>query len=473
MEVLGRNREKRQLDLLLESEKSEFVVVYGRRRIGKTYLIRNYLEKKISLYVTGLKDGNKQQQLKNFYNELLKKHKLKKGDSPANNWADAFLHLEQYLAKQRSKKKVIFFDEIPWMSTAKSDFLSALDHFWNHWASARNDIVLIACGSAASWVINKLLKSKGGLHNRVTQRIKLNPFTLYETELFLSKHRIKISRYELVKLYMILGGVPFYLSLLDRRKSIPRNIDELCFTDTGILRNEYNELYHSLFNDAAKHLKIIGVLGKKAKGLSRDEVLKFSGLANGGTATKVLDELEESGFIHKYIPVGKKSRDAIYKLADFFSLFHLKFMNKEIRFDTNFWASTLNTASQNTWAGFTFELLCFLHTEQIKTALGISGIKTYTAVWSNAEAQADLIIERADNVVNLLEIKFYNGPFTITKSYYHNLLNKIAQLQLKLSKKQAVQLVLLTTFGLSPSVYNDSVVSNIVEMDALFIPHSN
>jgi uncharacterized protein len=468
MDIVGRLIEKEQLATLESNNSSDFLVVYGRRRIGKTFLLRTYYNDRFALYVTGLKNGSTKHQINNFYDELLLKFKLKKNEARATNWMGAFKHLIQYLEKNKATKKIIFFDELPWIATAKSDFLMALEHFWNHWASRRKDILLIACGSAASWIIKNILQNKGGLHNRVTQRIKLEAFTAIEAELFLKKKGFKLSKYELVKLYMILGGVPFYLSLLNPAKTVAANIDALAFKASGALHYEYNELYASLFKAPDKHYKIIETLASKNDGLGRDKLIELSKLANGGTISKVLLELEECGFIHKYIPLNKTTRDAVYKIADFFTLFHLKFIAHFSKFDTQFWALNTNTPRINNWAGMSFELFCYNHTAAIKRALKIEGLHSSTSVWRNSTAQVDLVLKRADGIVNLFEIKFSTAAYSIKKDLYNKLIYKAGELQQILKPSETVHTIIIAANGLVRNKYADSTIQGVITLNELF-----
>jgi uncharacterized protein len=469
MEIIGRQAEKYEFQRIMSSSKSEFVTVFGRRRIGKTFLVREYFKDQFALHVTGLNKKNKKIQIDNFYTQLLKKYSLPKKDAPATDWFGVFEHLIAYLEKLKTKKKVIFLDELPWMATAQSNFLPALENFWNHWASGRRDIVLIVCGSAASWMIKNILSNKGGLHNRVTQRMKLLPFTLKETEMFLKKKRINVTRYEIVNLYMSLGGIPFYLDLLDNNYSIAQNIDKLCFTANGALHGEFNELYASLFKKPMNHIKIIKILGLKAKGMSRLQIMQQAKLSNGGSITRILEELEESGFITKFTHFGRTTRDAVYQLTDYFTLFHFKFIAKATMLDTGSWLKKIEHPTARTWSGFTFELVCMHHVHNIKVQLGIAGIDTKTTVWQNAQAQIDLLIDRADNVLTICEIKFSKAPFLIDKKTYENLQNKATVIQQEIPNFKSIQIVMVCTFGLQKSKYNGLFGNNVVTLDHLFL----
>ncbi len=469
MEIIGRNEEIQEFRRIIVSDKSEFLVVYGRRRIGKTFLIREYFKDQFSYYITGLPNGTKKQQIGNFYAILLKHFSLKKNEKVASTWMGAFSHLMQYLSKQTKKKKIIFLDELPWLATAKSDFMLALNNFWNHWASGRNDIILIVCGSAASWMIENVLQDKVGLHNRVTRRMRLLPFTLNETELFLKKKKFNLVHYEIAKLYMCLGGIPFYMDLLDNSISISQNIDKLFFTQKGALRNEFNELYQSLFKNATKHVAIIKALAQKSKGMGRLDILKYTKLPNAGSTTRILDELEESGFITKYPNFGKIKREAIYQLTDYFTLFHFKFIAKSSVLDKGFWLKKIESPAQNVWAGLTFELLCLQHIDCIKQKLGILGIDAQSTVWHNKNAQIDLVIDRKDNVISICEIKFTKELFSIDKKCFQSLQNKMAQLRQEVSADKSLQLVMITTYGLTQSKYNSAIVQQEILLKDLFI----
>jgi uncharacterized protein len=469
MNIVGRAEEILEFDRIYRSDKSEFVTVYGRRRVGKTFLIKEYNSHQFSFYITGLKKGNLQIQIDNFYDTLLTNFKLKKNESRATDWIGAFNHLKNYLSKINKKKKVVFFDELPWLATSHSDFMVALEHFWNQWASGRKDIILIVCGSAASWMIKNILKDKGGLHNRVTRRVKLLPFTLKECQLYFKKRKFNWTQYEIARVYMCLGGIPFYLSLLEPEWSVAQNIDRLCFKENGILRGEFNELYESLFKNASNHLKIVKTLGSKQKGLNRLDIIKATKLADAGSTTRILEELEECGFINKYFTYGKLKRDAVYQLTDYFSLFHLKFIANSSSLDKNYWMNKIDIPAQRVWSGHTFELLCLHHIDQIKAKLSIAGIETTSSVWQNSDAQIDLLIDRRDNVVTLCEAKFSVGKYLIDKKYFENLQNKISSLRKITPNSKSIQLAFISTFGLENSKYNTALSQQNIVLEDLFM----
>lgn len=472
--LIGRKEEIALLEKVRNSEKSSFVAVYGRRRVGKTFLIRKTLESQFSFQVTGIANANLKHQLLKFHSAILKYFPTIESKKPAKNWFEAFEILIHCLENSENEKKIVFFDELPWFDTPQSYFISALEHFWNSWASARNDVMLVVCGSAASWMIGNLLNNRGGLHNRITHRINLEPFTLNETEAFLKQKAGVFDRYQIAQLYMTFGGIPFYLEQIESGESITQNIDRLCFRPNAPLRNEFENLYGSLFKKSERHISVIEILAKKLKGLSRNELVKLAKLPEGGGATKVLKELEESNFIRRYREFGKIQKNMLYQLTDFFSIFYLKFMTENQFDDRNAWLNGLDNPQIRAWNGFAFERLCLTHTDCIKKALGISGVQTQTSAWlgvlGNQKAQVDLVIDRRDRVINLCEMKFSIKKFQINKQYAEELRTKIGLFREITETNKSVYLTFITTFGLEPNEYAASLVQNSLSMDVLFEP---
>ena len=469
--LIGRKKELNVLEKVKTSDKSQFIAIYGRRRVGKTFLVREAFQHDFAFYLTGVPNINLAQQLSNFY-KAIQKYNPDDSNSLPNNWFAAFEQLEQLILKNNTPKKIIFLDELPWLDTAHSGFIPALDYFWNSFASARKDIVLIVCGSAASWMINTLIHNKGGLHNRVTHRIRLDPFSLSECEAFFLNRSGVFSRYQIVQLYMVMGGIPFYLDHIDVGMSAAQNINRLCFQRDGILAEEFYDLYTSLFNKAEKHLAIIEALSKKAKGLTRKEITEIAKLPNAGSTTRVLMELEESGFIRKYLSFGKKEKNSLYQLSDFYSLFFIKFIRGNHTLNENDWITGLGSPQQRAWSGYAFEQICLAHLAQIKNKLGISGVQTNSTAWVNTgkgnKRQIDLVIDRKDDVINLCEMKFSIKPFTIEKDYHAELQDKIETFRTTTKTTKSLFLTMITTFGITRNEYSNSLVQNSLKMDDLF-----
>ncbi|MCS7036099.1 MAG: ATP-binding protein [Saprospiraceae bacterium] len=468
---IGRHKELQILRALWKRERSDFVAIFGRRRVGKTFLVREAFYGQFDFQVTGLANTTTRRQLENFHAALLSAASARQDYPMPQDWFEAFRQLADHLGGlPAGRKKVVFIDELPWMDTPKSEFISALEHFWNAWASARADILLVVCGSASSWMIHRLLMNTGGLYNRVTSRIKLEPFTLAECEAYFTARGAAFNRYQIIQLYMVLGGIPFYLEQVDVSKSALQNINDLCFAANGFLRSEFSYLFASLFKHSERHVAIVEVLAQKTKGMVREEIIRKAGLPNGGNTTKALLELEESGFIRKYQAFDRRSKEALYQLADFYTLFYLKFIQPSSHLDNYVWSA--DAPAFNAWSGYAFEQVCLQHVEQIKKALGVSGVITRSSAWTGADgdrkAQVDLVIDRRDGVINLCEIKFSTGLFSIDKRYAEELREKVALFKRITGTKKAVFLTFITTFGLASTPHTGGLVQSALTMDALF-----
>ena len=469
--IIGRKEEQQILHSAAQSENSEFVAVYGRRRVGKTYLIRETFGYKFTFQHTGLAKGNTKEQLFSFAISL---RDAGYDDSPIpKSWLEAFSLLSTFLKNSTDEKKIVFLDELPWMDTPRSNFISAFEHFWNGWASARKDIVLIICGSATSWIINKVINDHGGLHNRVTKQIALQPFTLKECEMFAQSKGLEMSRYQLAECYMVLGGIPYYWSLLEKGLSLAQNIDKIIFAKNGKLSNEFNQLYASLFKSPEQYIDVVTALGKKKAGMTRDEIIAAIDKYSNGALSKVLDELEYCGFIRKYNGFDKKSKQAIYQLIDNYTLFYFKFIQQNENNDEHFWSASIDSAMHRAWSGLAFERLCMAHTQQIKAALGIAGVLSNVYSWrkeadeTSDGAQIDLLIDRKDQVVNLCEMKYSLSEYVIDAEYEQKLRNKKSVFIGTTNTKKAVHLTMVTTFGIKANAYS-GIVQNEVTLDDLF-----
>jgi hypothetical protein len=472
MIVAGREDEIKILQNLLNKKGSEFLAVYGRRRIGKTYLIRQVYEKSIVFEASGLHGKEMAQQLESFWLALLDVNTTEKPTIP-KTWLQAFSLLKIHLNNlETKKKKVVFLDEIAWFETPKSGFLAALDNFWNSYCSKRNDIILVICGSAASWIIDKVINNKGGLHNRITAHIQLMPFTLKETKQFLELSNVKLTLKDLATLYMSVGGVPFYLKDIKSGQSVSQILDELFFKPQALLKNEFGNLYASLFKNSDLHISIIKALATKSKGLTRKELLVDTKLTSGGGFSKLLDELVACGFIKIIYPINKTKEDFLYRLVDEYSIFYFKFLqNNKVN---SSWLQISNTQSYKTWCGYAFENLSFKHILNIKKALGINGIISNEYSWIDKGntpekgAQIDFIIDRNDNCITILELKFYDTVFEITKNYAEELQHKVTLFKKKTKTNKNVFITMLTANGVKNNEYYLSVITNELNLSDLF-----
>ena len=477
--LIGRENELSILKSAYESDEAEMVAVIGRRRVGKTFLIKTAYAGLIDFEATGLQKGEDVEQLKNFSNQLNDTfHKGKPVLNPTN-WLDAFRQLSLELDKKKKKKDkrmVLFFDELSWFDAPQSGFIRALGYFWNNW-SVNQDIVMVICGSAASWMIQKIIFDKGGLHNRITRRLDVQPFNLYETEKYLKSRYVNLSRYQIVELYLALGGVPHYLKEIENGKSPAQNINKICFMASGILKDEFLRLYPALFDNAEKHLAIIRALGQKWKGLTRKELLDISKLPDGGNTTLVVEELLQSGFITNYYPYGKAKKDMLYRLTDEYSLFYLHFIEKNTMQGQYIWEELSQTQLYRSWSGFAFESLCFKHIDQIKKALGISGLYTEASSFifkGNEEEkglQIDLLLDRKDQIINLFEIKFYNAIWQLKKEDAMDLREKMAAFKRVSKTPKHIFMTLIAPFGIRHNEHSLGVVDRYFDLDILFEPN--
>jgi AAA+ ATPase superfamily predicted ATPase len=473
--IIGREEEKAKLKDTLTSKEAELVAVYGRRRVGKTFLIRQFYSKQLICEFSGVHHASVQEQLENFRNVIAQIIGSPIPPAMPKTWTEAFSLLINFagpLIKQQ--KVVIFFDEFPWLGSPKSGFLSAFEYFWNSWGSRQSNLIVAICGSAASWMIQKIVNNKGGLHNRITTKIRLLPFSLYEASAYLKSRSVGLDQYQTLQLYMAMGGIPHYLREVKKGESATQTIDRLCFTKDGLLTTEFNNLYASLFEAAERHVMVIKALAAKPSGLTRKEIIEECRLVSGGGTTKLLDELLESGFIHFYLPFQKNVNEAIYKLADEYSLFYLKFIENSRATGKGSWMKKAASQSWKSWSGIAFENICLKHAGQIKDAVGISGIYTEESAWRSKTgqsvdgAQIDLLIDRGDVSINICEMKFSTEEFVIDKSYATALQRKLAVFKAQTKTKKTLFLTMVTTYGTRENTYSTGLVQNEVTMDDLF-----
>ena len=468
----GRNYEKKRLKDYFNSGQSELIAVIGRRRVGKTFLVKRFFQKEMLFNMTGVRDASTEIQLNNFSDEL--HYKLPNNKTTPSSWMEAFSLLKTFIDKKKTaKKRVLFFDELPWLASPRSGFLQAFDHFWNSWAVDQN-IVIVICGSAATWMIKNIINDKGGLHNRVTGTINLEPFTLLETEQYFKDRKIFLPRYELIKLYMTFGGIPFYLRNIEIGESVGQSIDRLCFGRQAVLKNEFDNLYKALFNNYQSHLKIIKFLASKRIGYTRKQILKHTKFKSGGGFTDILRELEESSFITSIKPFGKKERDSLYRLTDEYSLFYLTFIDGQ-KSPRGSWIKKARSASVLSWQGYTFESVCYKHIDSIKMALGISSVYTEESSYRFPKTkdipgfQIDMLIDRADYTINICEVKFYNAELLLTPALAKKIRLRKSLFQTMSKTKKQVITTLITTFGLATKNMQAGV-DKVLDMNALFNP---
>ena len=476
-QLIGRVYEQQLVKDYFDSPKSEHVAVYGRRSVGKTYLIKRCFDEKFDFWFTGMYETSKSVHLRQFAREL-SKYSSKKCEVP-KDWFEAFEMLNNYLLSLGKEKVVVFLDELPWMDNKKSNFLQAFSYFWNMWSSEKTVLKLYVCGSATTWMLDKFVGDKGGLYGRTSRTIYLSPFTLGETELFLEKMKgFELTRKQILELYMIFGGVPYYLDMLSKDLPVSKNIDNLFFSEGAPLRTEYDFLFRSLFNESGSYKKVIEALSSKMKGLSKSEIVEATKIKQGGTLTEILNNLCSCDFIRKYTAIGKPEKDCIYQLTDLFSLFHLRFVAKNSGQDASFWSNMDSSPAKNTWSGYAFEQVCLHHIKQIKSKLSILGVLSNTYSWFSKPfvdkdgsewngGQIDMLIDRKDDVINICEMKFVSSEFEITEKYDEHLRERDALFKKVTKTRKALHHTFVTTYGVKKNKYS-GIVQNEVTMDDLF-----
>lgn len=483
--IIGRKKEQKLLRSLYEREDPDFLAIYGRRRVGKTYLIRNFFRDLPCTYfeVTGLKDGSLKEQIHLFTEKLDKVFSTNHLENPPKNWLKALYLLTECIEKKPKKEKIIlFFDELPWLSSQKSGFLQALDYYWNTNWSSHNNLKLVVCGSAASWMLNNLIRAKGGLHNRLTATVSLKPFTLFEAEEYLKKRGVVLNRRLILDLYMTIGGIPHYLNHVKKNLSPSQNINQMCFTKDGMLFEEFQILFASLFDDSPAHIEIIRIIAGARNGINKLELIKKAKLtSSGGRFTARLNELEEAGFIASFTPQTHKKKGTFYRVIDEFTLFFLNWIEpatNQLKLSlnsSNYWESKMQTHLWKIWSGYAFEAICFKHIEQIKKALGIHAIASEISSWRyvaqkiNEEGvQIDLLIDRADGIINLCEMKYCEGDFTITKKIAENLEKKQHVYKSIMNIPKTVFLTMITPHGIRENDHSKRLVIDQVSLNDLY-----
>ena len=474
LKIIGRKNEIRRLNSCIQETQSQLIIVYGRRRVGKTYLVNQFFHNTFAFKITGAYGQTRKNQLRNFAAEL--KRKTGKTQRIPIDWIEAFDFLREYLEKlPDDEKKVVFFDEMPWLDTQRSGFLPAFEYFWNSWGAAQNHLVFIVCGSATSWIVEKIANNKGGLFNRHTCRLYLEPFTLNEVETFLEEKGITWSRYEIAECYMIMGGIPYYWNLLDRELAYSRNIDDLFFRKNGVLWDEFEHLYKTLFKNSDQYIKVVEALSEKRRGLTRNEIAEKIIIPANGTLTKILNHLVYAGFVRISGFYHQKKKDALYQLADYYTAFYFRYIRDHYGKDEHYWSNSIDNPARRAWAGLTFEQLCKDHIPQIKQKLGISGVLTEESIWYThgdedegiPGTQIDLIIERRDRVINLCEMKFSVNEFVIDKEYDMVLRNKFETFRRMNDCKKSLQMTMITTYGVKNNKYSGLIGSQVM-LDDLF-----
>lgn len=473
--IFGRNQEISILESIWSSKEAELVALYGRRRVGKTYLVREcFSHKEFYCEIVGKKGGSLQVQLENFSEAFSKTFCNNIPIEKPKNWKKAFDLLTGEIEKlPKSKKIVLFIDELPWLATPKSGLLQNIDYFWNSKWSRFGNLKIILCGSAAAWMLDNLINAKGGLYNRITRSILLEPFNLFETKVFLKNQGVILNDKQVLDIYMAIGGVAHYLKQIEKGKSAVQNINDICFNKKGLLFNEFPKIFKSLFDSSEIHLAMVKAIASHQYGIDRKELLSRVGLESGGTFNKRIEELEAAGFIQSFYPYGKKTKDQYYRIIDEYTLFYLTWIDKRknsIGIKDNYWTNRTKTGVWLNWAGYAFEQICYKHVEQIKKALALDKVPCEVGNWryipgkgsKEKGAQIDLLFDRDDGVITICEIKYSENEFTIDKSYADSLVNKINVFEKHFSSKKQIFLSMITTIGVKKNMWQQGLIHNQV-----------
>ncbi|MBQ9538795.1 MAG: AAA family ATPase [Treponema sp.] len=475
--MIGREKEIKELEKLYSSNKAELVAVYGRRRVGKTYLVDEVLQDRITFRHAGLSPveeeakGLLEAQLNHFYNSL-KLYGMEAEEKPGN-WLDAFFLLEKLLQRiDGGTRQVVFLDELPWLDTPRSGFIQAFEGFWNTWGCHRKNLMVVICGSANSWMENELINNHGGLYGRVTHEIKLSPFTLSECEAYYKSKDVPFSRYDIVQSYMVFGGIPYYMEYMDAELSFAQNVDNVFFSEDAKLKLEYDRLFESVFKRPESTKTIVELLYTRNMGYTRKNIAEMLHVSDGGHLTKDLNALIASDFVARYVPFGFSKKEEHYKLTDSFCLFYLHFVRNQTEKNKRFWQQNTAQPQVIAWRGYAFENVCFAHIDQIKDALGIRDVISSESAWTKKAddedgMQIDMLISRKDNVINMCEIKFYADDFAVSKEYYRTIQRRIEALLAMIPRKMSVYSTLITTYGLEKNEYSGAFVK-VITFDDLF-----
>lgn len=467
--MIGRVEEIQELRRAYASVESEFVAVYGRRRIGKTYLINEVFNARFTFHAVGMEKGKKREQLEAFQDSLKRQGWPK--CPKLTSWIAAFSQLEQMLETSTASRKVVFLDELPWFDSPCSGFLAAFERFWNGWACLRKDILLIVCGSATTWIVDRVLKSRGGLHNRVTRRLHLEPFTLRECEDYAAYRGLGMDRKQILECYMALGGVAYYWTLLQEGISAAQNFDRMFFGEFDEMREEFNRVFASLYRSPTMHIAIVRILGALKTGMTRDEIVRNLGTESSGDVTECLKELVQCGFVRHCNAIGKAKYGGLYQLVDPYCLFYFEFLERRRGNDSHYWTRNYNSPKVNGWRGRAFERVCFWHVSEIKARLGISGIEADVYSWQgradevSEKVQIDLLIDRADGVVDVCEIKYSDEPYELKKDENENIARRVSAFRELAHQKKSVRTVLIASSGLKSGKYNGNIMAVVTGED--------
>jgi hypothetical protein len=463
---VGRKNELRMLNDAYRSGKDELVVLYGRRRIGKSSLVKRFAEKKKAYYEFEALEGETTPgQINHFLQQLKKQIDDPILDSVRfANWEQVFTYLTEKVINRKSKvKKILFLDELPWMAAGRIRLVSLLKYYWdNHWKSKH--VMLILCGSVASFMVKKVLHSNA-LYGRTTIEILLKGFSPEEAARLLSKKR---SREETLNYQLVFGGVPKYLEQINTSQSFNKNMNTLCFSPHGIMLKEVERIFYSQFREPRTYLKIINLLKNGIFSLS--EISSKTKIPSGGGLKQYLKNLERAEMIRSYIPFDRSGNSKFkkYTLADEFLVFFFKYMGPNLRVikesSSRRLFETLTQNSFDSWLGFAFERFCLKHAGLLALVMDFADDILLASPYfkkNDERFQIDLLYQRADRVITVCEIKHQN--IKIGTNIIPEMQRKCALL--KVPRGYALEKALISLYGPDNSLKDTGYFHHFVTLD--------
>ena len=468
---VGRKKELSLLEESYLSSKSEIFTVYGRRRIGKSTLIEIFARQKPNFFsFEGIEGQNSSFQIKHF-TEMLKKQLQDPllSSIQFQSWDAVFTYVsERLMTKTRPNEKIIFFlDEIQWMAAGRSSFISLLKYYWdNYWK--KSNVLMILCGSIASFMVNKVVHSKA-LYGRIDHEILLKGLHPFEAKAFFAdKHK---STEEILKYYLILGTIPKYLEYINPSRSFQWNMNKLFFSSHGSMINEIKKIFYSQFKESTIYFDIVKLL--KSGPLALSEICTRLKIKSGGGLKRYLTNLENAEIIRSHVPFNRKANSRLkkYVLSDEYLNFYFKYLEPNLRIieesESEKLFETLTKNSFDVWLGFAFEKFCIKHNSWLADLMGFKDDVLIASPYferKDQRFQIDLVYLRADKVITICEIKHHTKPLSS---------KQIGEMQrklqcLKIPNGYSIETALISLYGPDKALNDSNYFDHYVSMDAIF-----
>ena len=460
--IIGRKDEEEHLLWRLSHDEGQFIAVYGRRGTGKTFFVEELLGERIDLTVTGIPGGSRKDELHNFSRELSARSGQKFPFT--RSWMDAFRQLRSFIETRKEQESIIvFLDELQWMDTPKSRFLTMLGHFWNSYGNWVRNFRLIIASSDPGWMIQKVFGDPGELYGRIVCRLWLRPFTLRETEELLQRRGFHLDRRETLLAHMLTGGVPYFLTMLDPKESLAENTERLFFSPDAPLCAECESVLSSLsaVSEGSPGRRILELLAQNDRGLRIEEITKALKPEPEDIIQDALQGLEESGLTRVYGSFRKRKHGAVHCLSDSSLLFCLRFVRGCAGTPPR---SRSDAGERRTWMNAAFAISCLRHMNEIREAAGISRILVSICVWQ-PEGRPVLVFDRGDRAVSICEIEYSESPLSAAECLPH-LQRLMEQFRAETRTKKALKPVMIAPYGIDG--ITDGWEVQCVTLDDLF-----